>query len=253
MKFNFFALVGVLASILTAGPLFADNPNDLVHSRTYIGVVGTSISVSNSGEFSGTHYARTDTPAYEVFLLPSLQQNFGYGFLLGHREDAYAVEVSYWASNHTALFGPTAVNSNNYPALVNLPQYQDTATYQSINVDFKRYFFTEQNIQPFVNLGVGFPWITVNNADMNSSPIPGAMGSIGSVTLSGLAFDLGLGVEYYFDEHFAVQIGAIDRFASFDQFKGFTGQYNSLAQYTPSSSDDGSGLLFSIGTSIGFE
>jgi hypothetical protein len=183
-----------------------------------------------------------------VFLLPSLQQNFGYGFLFGHREQAYAVELSYWSSNHTAVFGPTTLN---FPpgtaSSVNLSQFQDSATYQSINVDFKRYFFTEQNLQPFLVLGVGFPWITLSNADMD------AYGDINSVTLAGLAFDMGLGVEYYFDEHFALQLSAIQRWANFTEYKGITGQYNSIFQYTPSSSDDGSGLLFSVGTSIGFE
>lgn len=248
MKFHYSVLVGVLGFTLSAGALFADNPNDVIHTRTYIGVVGTSVSVSNNGEFSGTNYARTDTPVYEVFLLPSLQQNFGYGFLFGHREQAYAVELSYWSSNHTAVFGPATLNfpQNTSPS-VGLSQYQDSATYQSINVDFKRYFFTEQNLQPFVNLGVGFPWITISNADAD------AKGDVGAVSLAGLAFNLGLGVEYYFDEHFALQLSAYQRWASFSQFKGITGQYNSMPPTTPSSGDDGSGLLFSVGTTVGFE
>lgn len=255
MKLNHLALVGVLGFTLSAGILHADNPNDFIHDRTYIGVVGTSVSVSNSGEFSGTNYARTDTPTYEVFLLPSLRQNFGYGFLFGHREDAYAIELSYWSSNHTAVFGPTTLNFPQNPS-TSISSFQDTATYQTINVDFKRYFFTEQNIQPFVSAGVGFPWITLADADETAAPVnasPGAPGTINSVTLSGLAFDLGLGVEYYLDPFFSLELGATQRWASFDEFKGITGQYNSLSQYTPKSSDDGSGLLFYVGTSVGFE
>lgn len=246
MKFKYSALVGVWGFFLTAGSLLADNPNDVIHTRTYIGVVGTSVSISNTGEFTGTNYARTDLPAYEVFLLPSLQQNFGYGFLFGHREQDYAVELSYWCSNHTAVFGPATLNFPQNPS-IGISQYQDSATYQSINVDFKRYFFTEQNLQPFLILGVGFPWITLNNADED------AFGDINSVTLAGLACDMGLGVEYYFDQHFAIQLSAIQRWASFDEFKGITGQYNYISQYTPTSSNDGSGLMFSVGTSIGFE
>jgi hypothetical protein len=226
--------------------LLADNPNDLIHTRTYIGVVGTSVSVSDSGEFSGSFYGRADLPAYEVYLLPSLQQNFVYGFLFGHREEAYAVELSYWASNHTALFGPATLNFPQSPSL-SISQFEGTATYQSINVDFKRYFFTEQNIQPFVNFGVGFPWITFANADMD------AYGDVGSVTLAGLAFDFGLGVDYYFDPHFALQFTAIQRFASFSQFSGVTQQYNVLNESAGASSQDGSGLMFSLGTTVGFE
>jgi len=255
MRFNYLAFAAVLGFTFSTGLLLADNPNDIIHSRTYIGVVGTSVSVSNSGEFSGTNYARTDTPSYEVLLLPSLQQNFGYGFLLGHREDAYGIEVSYWASNHIAVFGPTTFNFPQNPS-TSVSQYEDSAIYQSINVDFKRYFFTEQNIQPFISLGVGFPWITFSNADMGAAPQgspSGTPGTLGSVSLSGLAFDLGLGVEYYLNPNFAFEVGAIQRWASFDQFKGVTGQFNSLTQYTQTSSDDGSGLMFAVGTTVGFE
>ncbi len=248
MKFNLLALAtGLGVFTLFAGALLADNPNDIIHTRTYIGVVGTSITVSNTGEFSGSNYARSDIPSYEVFLLPSLQQNFGYGFLLGHREDAYAVEVSYWSSNHTAIFGPATLNFPNNNPSATISQFEGSATYQSINVDFKRYFFTEQNIQPFVNFGVGFPWITVANADMD------AYGDIGSVTLAGLAFDFGLGADYYFDPHFALQFGVYQRLASFSQFAGVTQQYNILTQSTYNPSNDGSGLVFTLGTSVGFE
>ncbi len=40
MKLNQLALVGVLGFTLSAGLLLADNPNDFIHDRTYIGVVG---------------------------------------------------------------------------------------------------------------------------------------------------------------------------------------------------------------------
>lgn len=248
MKFNWTTLLGVWGFSLCAGALLADNPNDYIHTRTYVGVIGTSVSVSNSGLFSGENYGRADFPAYEVYLLPSLQQNFGYGFLLGHREDAYAVELSYWASNHTALFGPATLNfPQNPPPSTGISQYEGSATYQSINVDFKRYFFTEQNIQPFVNFGVGFPWINIANADMD------AYGDVNSVTLAGLAFDFGLGLDYYLDPHFALQFTVIQRFASFSQFSGVTQQYNVVNQSPGATSQDGSGLLFSLGTSVGFE
>src|SRR5580658_9308540 len=86
--------------------VLADSPSDYLHSRTYVGVVATSVSVGTGGEFSGLNYSRIDAPAYEVDLIPAISQNFGYGVLIGHREEAWAGELSFWQSNHDATFGP---------------------------------------------------------------------------------------------------------------------------------------------------
>src|SRR5580692_6431722 len=144
----------ILALALSfASKALADNPADYLHSRTYVGVVATSVSVGTGGEFSGLNYSRIDAPAYEVDLIPAISQNFGYGVLIGHREEAWAGELSFWQSNHNATFGPGTINSS--LGSVDLTQkYQGLATYNSVNVDFKRYFFTEQQLQPFLGLGV---------------------------------------------------------------------------------------------------
>lgn len=226
------------------------NPSDYLHMRTYIGVVGTSVSVSNSGLFSGQNYSRVNTPAYEVDLIPSIAQNFGFGLLVGHREEAYALEVSYWRSNHTASFGPASVTSSSVTTPTSVAAAQDTAVYNSVNLDFKRYFLTELQFQPFINLGVCFPWITVSNAAEDGS------GNIGTATLAGLGLNLGIGVEYYITPNISVVGGGYERWASFDQSKGSistTSQYNPLAIRGPAGSDDGSGLIFMVGTTLGFQ
>lgn len=223
------------------------NPGDYLHTRTYFGLMGTSVSMDNGGAFTGLNYSRTDNPFYEIDLIPALEQNFGFGVFIGHREEAWAVELSFWQSNHNATFGPGVVNSVSGSSVTFTQQYQDTAVYDSVNVDFKRYFFTDQQVQPFVDLGVSFPWIVVNNAATD------AFGDVGSLTLAGLGLDVGAGVEYYVSPAFSVFAGASERWASFDEFKGFAGQFNQLNQYGSSTSDAGSGLNFTIGTSVGFE
>jgi hypothetical protein len=228
----------------------AGNPNDFLHSRTYLGVVGTSVSVSNSGLFNGQNYSVVNTPNYELDLIPEVSQNFGYGLLIGHREEAYAMELSFWQSNHTANFGPATVTSVTMPAGTSVPAAQDTAVYNSVNLDFKRYFLTDLQLQPFINLGVSFPWITVNNASENRD------GQIGTSTLAGLGLNLGIGVEYYLTPNFSVIGGGYERWASFDQAKGSlspTAQYNPLAINGNATNDDGSGLIFMIATTVGFQ
>jgi hypothetical protein len=226
------------------------NPSDYLHTRTYIGAVGTSVSVGNGGIFNGQNYSALTSPSYEIDLIPSISQNFGFGLLIGHREEAYALEVSYWQSNHIASFGPAAVTSPSVTTPTNIPLAQDTAVYNSINLDFKRYFLTELQLQPFVNLGVSFPWIVVQNAAEDGN------GNIGSVSLAGLGLNLGVGVEYYITPNISVMGGGYERWASFDQSKGSisaSAQYNRLSVNGSAGSDDGSGLIFMVGTTIGFQ
>ena len=231
-----------------ASRVLADSPSDYLHTRTYFGVVATSISVNKNGEFSGLNYSRVDAPAYEVDLIPAISQNFGFGVLIGHREESWAGEVSFWQSNHTATFGPGTITSESgltYPA----QQFQGTATYNSVNVDFKRYFITEQQLQPFINLGVSFPWIVINDAATD------AFGDIRPLTLAGLGFNLGIGVEYYLTPNISFVANACQRWASFDEFKGIQNEYNQITQFGNGSptSDEGSGLIFTIGTTLGLE
>ncbi len=222
------------------------NPGDFIHTRTYIGVEGTSVSVDNTGLFDGLNYSVVNTPNYEVDLLPALAQNFGWGVLVGHREEAWAVEVSFWQSNHNATFGPGVVSSA-AGSVTFTQQYQDVAVYNSINVDFKRYFITESQFQPFVDLGVCFPWIVVNNAAANANY------QVTSLTLAGLGLDLGVGVEYYLSPTLSFFGGGYRRWASFDEFKGFALEFNQVNQIDASPTDATGGFDFAVGTSLGFE
>ncbi|HVZ79415.1 MAG TPA: hypothetical protein VHE12_01290 [bacterium] len=224
----------------------ADNPGDYLRTRTYIGLFGSSVSVAKDGEFTGLNYSRNNSP-YEIDLIPALSQNFGFGVLIGHRDEAWAGELSFWQSSHTATFGPGTVGSISGGSVTFNQAVEDTATYQSINLDFKRYFLTELQIQPFVNLGVAFPWVTVKNASSDPS------GNTGDLTLAGLGLNLGTGAEYYVTPEFSVTGGLFYRFASFDQAKGVGGVYYPMAIYGNQTSDEGSGFTFTLGTSVGFQ
>ena len=237
-------LFWVLGSTL---PVLADGPNDYLRTRTYLGFVGTSVSIDNSTLFSGKNYSVLNATTYEIDLIPKLDQNFGFGVLVGRREEAYAMEISYWQSNHTASFGPASLTSSGVTTPVDFPLTQDTAVIRSVNLDFKRFFFTEQQIQPYINLGVSFPWIVVNNGAEDVS------GNFSSLTLAGLGLDLGIGLEYYFTPNLSIFGTATQRWASFDQYKSFAAQYTPLTPYGGVASDSGSGLNFTIGTTIGIQ
>lgn len=247
VKFFSFFLFLLTASLTIGTNVWADGPGDFLHTRTYIGVFGTSISIDKSGEFSGTNYSRVDNPGYEITAIPSLAQNFGFAVLLGHREEAYALELSYWQSNHLATFGPTTLGAISGQSATFTGTYQAAAVLRSVNVDFKRYFLTDLNFQPFVSLGVGFPWLDIPDADGDGA------GHIYPVTLAGLGFDLGLGAEYYLSPALSIVGSASHRWASFDQLKGYQGLYNQMALYGSSTGDSEGGFIFAIGTTLGFE
>ena len=242
------SLKSILAAVLicfTSSLVWADgNPSDYLHTRTYFGLVGTSISVNNTGLFSGSRYSVINSPVYDLSLIPSLSQAFGWGLLAGHREEAYALELSFWQSSHIATINAGVVGSSQQTAVTLSSPAQGTAIYNSVNVDFKRYFLTDLQLQPFLDLGISFPWIDINSADIDGS------GNPHSLTLAGLGLNLGLGVEYYFTPNFSVVAGAYQRWASFDQFKGSLFEYNTLEN---TGSNDGSGLNFAIAATLGVE
>ena len=254
MFLKYITLILITGSMVLGGLNLAwadGNPGDYLHSRTYVGVVGTSISVSNTGLFTGQNYSASNppapAPAYDLSLIPSLSQAFGWGIFAGHREEAYALEVSYWQSSHNAVFGPGVISSNYGSPTTLATSYSGTAVYNSINIDFKRYFLTDLQLQPFLDLGVSFPWITISDADIdiNGNPWP--------LTLEGVGLNVGIGVEYYITPNFSLTAGAYQRWTSFSQYQGSQQQANSLSLYGTNSSEDGSGLNFAVGTSVGFE
>ncbi|HXL73458.1 MAG TPA: hypothetical protein VN963_07540 [bacterium] len=250
MKTFFGYLVLVLALGIFGGLNLAwadgGNPSDYLHSRTYVGVVGTSISVDNTGLFSGQNYSVANTPVYDLSLIPAISQGFGWGVLVGHREEVYALEVSFWQSTHNATFGPGVISSGYGSPTTFATSYAGTAVYSSINVDFKRYFLTELQFQPFLDLGVSYPWITIGNADIDAS------GNLWPLTLEGLGFNVGVGAEYYINTDISIIAGAYQRWSSFGQFTG-SQTANTLSLYGTNPSEEGSGLNFAVGTTLGFE
>src|ERR1700677_2443943 len=98
-KYAVHVLILIFMVLNGATLVWADgNPGDYLHSRTYVGVVGTSVSVGNTGLFSGQNYSVANTPVYDLSLIPAISQGFGWGVLVGHREEVYALEVSFWQS-----------------------------------------------------------------------------------------------------------------------------------------------------------
>ena len=254
----------------TLGDSLADDlgaqPSDFIKSRTYIGGVGTSTTLDQWGDFNGTASVSigpvsinsggvTGISNQELDLIPSIARNFGFGILVGQREGPWAVEVSYWRSDHTGTYISSAAVTFTAPSRL-----------EAINLDFKRYLFTQLPTQPFVSLGLSFPWLFVRQGSQildyqNPPNISTGQRNVVGVSdeiISGFGFNAGIGLEVYVDNNFSVLGGAYERFAGFNQVNGaekFSSSSLPSGSADPSQvgSLEGNGLNIYVGTTFGFQ
>ena len=266
MKFNKTALFAILfTSIFLSGfcfKAFAENddnvgeffgakPNDFVKSRSYIGFIGTSSTLDQWGDFNGTlqftSVSSNPNTSPEVDSIPAIKRGYGWGALVGQREGPWAIEVSFWRNDTTASYFSGGATIT------------DPASLQSLNFDLKRYLFTELPTQPFVSIGVSFPWLWVRDfSQLITSTAPIApVGLPNDETISGIGFNFGAGLEIYLDNNFSLLGGAYQRWGSFNQISGAAKiPYNNL-YFDNNPSDTGSlegnGLNLYAGMTLGFE
>ncbi|HVZ79412.1 MAG TPA: hypothetical protein VHE12_01275 [bacterium] len=252
-----FAVLLILVGSLTA-PLWGEEEDmsgakasDFIKSRAYIGVFGISSTIDQWGDFSGVNSFTTSSAVTtgnpEVDLIPSITRQFGWGALFGYREGPWAGELSFMRSDHTASY----ISSG--PATTTTP-----ASLQSIDFNLKRYFFTQYPLQPFLNLGIAFPWLWVHHFSyLTDTASPPNIVSTDDETISGIGMNLGLGVEFYFENDFSLVGGLFQRWGEFDQINGaakipfnelyFDGDPNDVGALA------GNGLTFYFGATVGVE
>lgn len=204
-------------------------------SRSYVGGGATSAQVL--GDFRGQSLFVSFSND-EFDFVPSLERDFGFWVMAGHREGDWAAEISFWYSKHKAAMGPFSGVS-----------FESEGTYQSVNVDLKRYLLVQNPIQPFLDFGVSFPWIVVKEASFDSGGV-----IIGNSVFKGLGFNLGGGVEFYVHPKFSVITGVVQRWQGFDKIKGIGGI--DLQVQNPSTRREdtlsGDGLQFVVGGAFNF-
>jgi len=285
MRLNQIAFLATLLSILCFGATFkawADDDeietyglpesHDFIQHRSYIGFFGTSADIDSNNDFNGSGAFITAPVSLtgggftseELDFIPSINRNFGFGGMAGHREGPWAIELSYWYSNHTGSI-------NTFDALGNPTTVTTSAVYSTINLDLKRYFFTTLPIQPFIDLGVNFAFLSSQNTSelfaYDSVNQQFEYQSSGSQTDTGYGLNLGIGAELYLGDGFSLVGGAIQRFTTFQQINGA-----SKVNLTPDPGDlpepvsgatatsgtnqgslEGNGLNFYLGMTVGID
>jgi len=286
MRLNRIAFFATLLSMLFLGATFrawADDEDmetygqpeshDFINHRTYISIFGTSADIDNNNDFTGYEGFVTAPVSLsgggftneEVDLIPTINRNFGFAGMVGHREGPWAIELSYWYSNHSA----TLYSSAN----PGVPVTVSSAVFTALNVDLKRYFFTSLPIQPFIDVGMNFTSLTSQNTselfayDSANGQFDEYVWS-GNQTDTGYGLNLGIGAELYLGNGFSLVGGAIQRFTTWQQINGA-----SKANLTPDPGDlpnpttgatsnsagtnqgslEGNGLNFYLGMTVGLD
>jgi hypothetical protein len=258
MKINNTVLAGIIfvlwcVPLASWAQIFGSSENDLIKTRTYVGGVGISSTIDQWDDFNGTHgYYLVPAPiqtdpvtlwaSTDLNLVPAIERNFGWGVLVGHREGPWAAEVSYWMSNHTATFSSGITT---------------TSSLNSIDFNLKRYFLTQLPTQPFVNLGLSFPWLWVHNGSYLIDYPSFALLDTSDESISGIGFILGAGMEIYLGENYSIVGGISQRWAEYNQMNGAAKQAENKLQPDSDPNHTGSlagkGLSFYLGATIGFQ
>ena len=124
----------------------------------------------------------------EIAILPKLDQQPMFRGILGYRYDRAAIEVSYERTSHNGAFGDGT----------------GKATFQQVNVDARYFFLTHGRIQPYVLVGGGIPWLTIEDGSfLENEPERG----VGDGTFNGFALNSEVGVAVYPHPRIGIVLG----------------------------------------------
>jgi hypothetical protein len=239
--------------LAAASQAFAEQAR-YIEERAYVGGFGLVASLSDEMNygFAGTNgYITMDSQDYhDLALTPKIKANYGFGGLVGYRRGDYAVELSYCRSEHKA----------EYKYVFVLKEYATTALFQSFNVDLKRFILTQFPVQPYVSMGMSFPWVVFKNAGNTYTyryDTPDSWVYIKTssqdVSYSGMGFNLGAGLELFATPLVSVTGGVVQRWAGYGNSKGADNKDRDLlnnAMVQTSLRD--SSLGFHVGATISF-
>ncbi len=165
------------------------------------------------------------TDGDEVILIPKVIDNTGFGISLGTRFASIgSMEIGYINSQHDIEFLGA----------------KGEADYNIINMDMKLHFSVVTPLQPFILLGVCFPWLTVKDGSSTYNKVADA-------TFSGIGFNLGGGLAYYLSPRIFLDGRVIFRYLSYNNATGVSGTRKKIEDGL-----DGDGMDYNIGLGYTF-
>lgn len=197
----------------------AEESEFYVKEGFYIGgaLVHNSIGEDFEGN-TGYRYPATG----QIAVVPSVDSDLGFGLFAGYRLEKWAFELSYQRVEH---------DTNNI-----FTGRQDS-DYNVIDFNVKFDVFPQGRFRPYVLVGIGAPWLNVDNVRTDNN---GATWS--NSTFKGYTVNGGLGMAYYFNQRWFLNAGAIYRWQHFRDIDGLHTSVDAM----------GSGINFSLGVAYTF-
>jgi opacity protein-like surface antigen len=188
-------LVWCLIAVSSVHAGDTDEDSNYVKDGFYLGAM--FLNNSMSGEFDDSSFLITST---ELFDAPDIDDSTGFGVVAGFRRDKISFEIDYQRSVHDTsssfLFFGTAGKSE--------------AAYNVIDLNLKVDVFARKQLRPYVLIGMGFPWITIEDSATDGF-------SVYDETFTGIALNTGGGMAYYFHPRWAITAGAVYRWNWFSR------------------------------------
>ncbi len=216
-KVGFWTVVLLSTLSISTGVLAQDT--SYVKEGVYVGFNLTYNTIS--GDFDGNSLLASAT---EIIAIPKVESSTGFGALLGVRFKKGALELSYQKSEHDDTWLGT----------------KGTTVYNIVDIDFKIYPSAESQMQPYLLLGMGIPWLVVRDGAFTAT-------AIGDATLTGIGFNIGGGISYYFQPRICVNGGVIYRWISYSTATGVSEASNTIQDGL-----GGSGLTLKGGITFAF-
>lgn len=196
MKRNIEVLVSISLtwSLIAVSPVHAGDAG-YVKEGTYLGA--SFIHNSMSGDFDDTIVLVGPSGGVDV---PDVDNGPGFGVVLGWRGEKVAMELGYQRSIH-----------DTFSSFVDIGESE--AAYNVVDLNFKIDVFARNKLRPYILLGLGIPWLTIEDSATAGEGLEDA-------TFFGYCLNAGAGVAYYFRPQLAVTGGLIYRWNRFTSAEG---------------------------------
>lgn len=123
----------------------------------------------------------------DVVFVPDVDNGAGFGVVLGRRFDKLSFELGYQRTAHDTFFDDS------------------DAAYNVVDLNVKIDVFAADRLRPYVLLGGGFSWLTIEDNTLEPDD------TLDDTDFSGFCLNAGVGVAYYFDPQWALLAGLIHR------------------------------------------
>ena len=192
-----------LLALLAARPADAQDDPGYAYEGVYLGFGGSPRLTFKADQFAGDYgYVAEDDS--EIFVIPSVNKRPVPRVVFGLRSRPLALEFSYDRARFTGDY-------------LGVPL---VSVYNAINVDAKFFFRTLTRVQPHVVIGMGLPWVTIENGSYPPGSDPLVDPPHADASLRGPGLNTEVGLTAFATPRVGISIGYAFRTIKFNRARG---------------------------------